>query len=216
MSIRRSFAVSVCLFLLIPRGSLARQTTNTNANTQSQTAAVQAEMKAAVQQVERIVNQPVTKLARKPGMHVSVFKEGWFHPGASKPDFNKVDIRTSQEAPYEKYEYVTSDLNPGVVFIGRELEFNSMTKYFYVDRSLPKKRLTEPQMVEVNRLYRIIGRCEEQLDRLQNPQAASKLLDDTSGSAASGKRPRLLNPYLGGVLLLVVIALYFGLKKTTR
>jgi len=58
---------------------------------------------------------------------------------------------------------VTSDVNPGVVFVGPELEFNSMTKYFYVDRSLPKKKLTEAEMLEINRLYRIIGTCEEKL-----------------------------------------------------
>ena len=39
-----------------------------------------------------------------------------------------------------------------------------MTKYFYEDRSLPKKRLTEVEMLEINLLYRIIGKCEEQLN----------------------------------------------------
>ena len=38
-----------------------------------------------------------------------------------------------------------------------------MTKIFYQDRSLPKKRLTEEEMLEINRLYRIIGRCTDQL-----------------------------------------------------
>jgi hypothetical protein len=43
-----------------------------------------------------------------------------------------------------------------------------MTKYFYTDRSVPKKRLTEAEMLEINRLYRIIGHDEEQLARSQN------------------------------------------------
>jgi hypothetical protein len=38
-----------------------------------------------------------------------------------------------------------------------------MTKYFYIDRSLPKKKLTEAEMLEINKLYRVIGACEEQL-----------------------------------------------------
>lgn len=44
------------------------------------------------------------------------------------------------------------------MFIGSELEFNKMTKYFYVDRTLPKKRLSDAEMVEINSLYRVIGR----------------------------------------------------------
>jgi len=50
-----------------------------------------------------------------------------------------------------------------VVFPGSQVEFNAMTKYFYEDRTLPKKRLTEAEMLDVNRLYRIIGRCEKML-----------------------------------------------------
>ncbi|HMD53952.1 MAG TPA: hypothetical protein VKJ65_05330, partial [Phycisphaerae bacterium] len=61
-------------------------------------------------------------------------------------------------------------LNPGVVFLGNELEFNSRTKYFYTDRLVPKKRLTEAEMLEINQLYRVIGHCEQQLDELQNPE----------------------------------------------
>jgi hypothetical protein len=117
----------------------------------------------ATREVTRIVNQPVTRVQRLPGMHVAMFTEGWFHPGASRPNFNTVDVRQTQEFPYDKFGYVSSPLNPGVAFIGRELEFNSMTKIFYVDRTVPKKKLTEAQMVEINRLYRVIGDCERQL-----------------------------------------------------
>jgi hypothetical protein len=35
-----------------------------------------------------------------------------------------------------------------------------MKKYFYDSRALPKKRLTEAEMEEINRLYRIIGQNE--------------------------------------------------------
>ncbi|HTL99312.1 MAG TPA: hypothetical protein VL181_10960, partial [Holophagaceae bacterium] len=40
---------------------------------------------------------------------------------------------------------------------------NPMTKWAYTDRTLPKKRLTDAEMMEVNRLYRIIGADVEKL-----------------------------------------------------
>jgi hypothetical protein len=129
----------------------------------------QSIMDSAISQVQGIVNQPVTQLKRAPGMIVGEYP-GWFHPGAQKPDFNTVDVRATQQFVYDAYQYVSSDLNPGVVFPGHELEFNSMTKYFITDRTHPKKRLTEAEMLEINRLYRIIGRCEQQLDEVRNPE----------------------------------------------
>ena len=51
--------------------------------------------------------------------------------------------------------------------MGHDLEFNPMTKYFYTDRSLPKKKLTEAEMLEINRLYRIIGRDEQHLAKVK-------------------------------------------------
>jgi hypothetical protein len=81
-----------------------------------------------------------------------------------------VDVRKTQGLDYAGSPYVTSDLNHGVVFIGSELEFNPMTKFFYTDRSLPKKKLTETEMVEINRQYRIIGHCNTELAELQKPR----------------------------------------------
>jgi hypothetical protein len=118
-------------------------------------ASVNAETARAEQRVVEIVNQPVTHLPRSGP--VSVFSPGWFHPGALEPDFGHVDIRATQDFPYSGYEHVSSDLNPNEMFLGSELEFNSMTKYFYTDRSLPKKRLSEDEMIEINGLYRTIG-----------------------------------------------------------
>jgi hypothetical protein len=119
-------------------------------------------MEDAIAKVKAIVNQPVTQVSRKSGMNVIIYKP-WFHDGAIKPDFDTVDVRKTQEFIYDKYPYVSSEQNPGVAFNGPELEFNSMTKYFYVDRSLPKKKLTESEMLEINRLYRIIGDCERKM-----------------------------------------------------
>jgi hypothetical protein len=44
-----------------------------------------------------------------------------------------------------------------------------MTKFFYTDRSLPKRKLTEAEMLQINDLYRVIGRCNQQLEELENP-----------------------------------------------
>jgi hypothetical protein len=153
--------IRIALFAMLI--GLCSSCSTQQASTQNQRSALESEMKAAIQQVQQIVNQPVTRLTRTQEMRVATYRPGWFHDGASKPDYNIVDVRTTRETPYDKNEYVTSDLNPGVVFIGSELEFNPMTKYFYTDRSLPKKKLSEAEMLEINRLYRIIGRCEQQL-----------------------------------------------------
>lgn len=137
----------------------------TEADKASGRAAVKKELNTAVLRVEQIVNQPVTPLTQTPDMEVSTYSPGWFHPGAERPDFKTVDIRATQDLRFAKNQYVTSDLNPGVVFLGKDLEFNSKTKYFYTDRSLPKKKLTEADMLEINRLYRVIARDEAELSK---------------------------------------------------
>ena len=139
------------------------------ASVAKQIAALKAEKDEAIFQVQHIVNQPVTRLKQTPDMNVAMFSPGWFHEGATEPDYDTVDIRTTQENPYAGRKYVTSDRNPGFVFLGAELEFNPNTKFFFTDRSLPKKRLTEAEMVEINSLYRAIGRCNRELEDLQNP-----------------------------------------------
>ena len=137
----------------------------TEADKASGKAAVKTELNNAVLRVEQIVNQPVTQLNRTPEMSVSTYSPGWFHPGAERPDFKTVDIRATQDLNYAKNQYVTSDLNLGAAFLGKEVEFNSKTKYFYTDRSLPKKKLTEAEMLEINRLYRVIARDEDELSQ---------------------------------------------------
>ena len=135
-------------------------------NLQAQRTAVEGELKAAIREVQRIVNQPVTQLTRNATMQVSEYKPGWFHEGGAKPDFNNVDVRATRDDSYGKHQYVTSNLNPGVVFLGAEVEFNPMTKYFYTDYSVPKKKLSDAEMQEINRLYRVIGKCQKRLATL--------------------------------------------------
>jgi len=110
-------------------------------------------MDAAIARVKEIVNQPVMAIPETRDMEHVGSGHDWFHPGAIKPDFDTVDVRKTQDTSnYDKYDYVTSDLNRGVVFPAKAIEFNSMTKYFYTDRSVPKKKLTDAEMLEINRL----------------------------------------------------------------
>jgi hypothetical protein len=161
---KRTIELSILFLILI---GYCRSSAAQSAQTEARRTAIQSEWQNAVKEVQRIVNQPVRKLARTQEMQVVTYRPGWFHEGAIKPDFNNVDVRKTRETPYDSHQYVTSDLNPGFVFIGSELEFNPMTKAFILDPTLPKKKLSEAEMVEINRLYRIIGRCEQELAHLQ-------------------------------------------------
>jgi hypothetical protein len=207
--VRANLLLSVLLFVCCCSRSIAQTATNTAADTN----AIKAEMDTAIGQVEKIVNQTVPAYHRAHGMDVGKFSPGWFHPGAINPDFNHVDVSTSrQTAEFDSHEYCTSDLNPGLVWKSRDLEFNSMTKYFYTNRTFPKKRLTEVEMVEINRLYRIIGKCEEQLNPAPKPEANSET--SSENSSAPQKRNRLLNPYIGAPALVVLgLVLIFTYKR---
>jgi hypothetical protein len=106
------------------------------------------------------------------------------------------------------------------MFRGKDLEFNSETKFFYTDRSLPKKRLTEAEMIEINRLYRIIGAREQDLARLHGEplpgaraaarrQAAASGGPAVSGGAATDPpttpTPKALYVVAGALLLALAV-----------
>jgi hypothetical protein len=159
------------LVLLLGLPAAAQADAAEPATPAQQIADLTAQKDKAVERVKAIVNQPVTHVPRSPWASVQIFRPGWFHPGAKVPDFNTVDVRTTQELPYARYQYVSSDINPREMFLGPQLEFNAMTKLFYMDRNLPKKRLSEAEMLEINRLYRIIGNS---LDKIAEIQKASE------------------------------------------
>lgn len=181
-AIIRGLSRYVCIALLIVFAVTVRvsaQTstdqTPTDTNSAPQTiAALQLELTNAWHQVETIVCQPVPAFRYDPGYKVSIYGPGgWFHPGAMTPDFNTVDIRKSQELPYAAHTWVSSDITPNMMFHGSDLEFNSMTKLFYTNRSLPKKRLSEAEMLKINSLYRTIGHCQSEIAQLQpHPRVA--------------------------------------------
>jgi hypothetical protein len=125
---------------------------------------VEKELREAVTKAQNIINQPATISRRNPEMRVWEY-DYWFRPGVEKPDFNTVDVRNTQQNPYDNEDFVCLKTQPDIVWVGHDLEFNPMTKFFYVDRSIPKKKLTPEEMITVNKLYRIIGRCEKELGK---------------------------------------------------
>src|ERR1700722_4669423 len=85
-------------------------------------------MDAAVARVKEIVNQPVRAVPDTRDLENVGHGADWFHPGAIKPDFDTLDVRKTQDTSnYDRYNYIRCDLNPGVAFPTKEIEFNSMT-----------------------------------------------------------------------------------------
>jgi hypothetical protein len=186
----RILIISLLIVFAIAAGRVSAQTSagQTSASTNDQIAAFQLQLTNAWHQVEAIVDQPVPAYKRDPSYRVSVYDQGWFHPGASTPDFNNVDVRKSQQFVYTS-PWVSSDLTPNMMFRGSDLEFNAMTKLFYTNRDLPKKRLTEAEMVQINSLYRTIGHCQSEIDRLQNPPEAQTATADTQSDSNTNDAP---------------------------
>jgi hypothetical protein len=125
-----------------------------------------ARRKAAMDRVYAIVNQPVDSVPLTPDLNAANFPF-WFHAGALMPDFDHADLRKERDVSnYAKWEWISSGSCPGLAFRGSDVEFNPQTKYFYRDRSLPKKLLTDAELEEITRLYRIIGKCNAEVGPL--------------------------------------------------
>lgn len=198
------------LFVLCPASHMNGVAQESSSSIEARSAAVRLEMTNAWSRVVAIVNRPVQPYARTAGMKVRVSSPGWFHDGAIRPNFKTVDIRQTQELHYAQSQYVTSDLNPGVVFLGRDVEFNSMTKFFYADRTIPKRRLSDVEMQEINDLYRVIGRCEDELDRLEMESYEEIEPGQTLESIRSiPKRTRIV---YGGVAIAALVVIVIGLR----
>jgi hypothetical protein len=236
-AIFRGISERVCIslfvaFLAASRVSAQPATSQTPAATNStadQIAALQLQLTDAWHQVEAIVNRPPPAYQRNPDYSVSVYSPGWFHPGAITPDFNSVDVRQSQQLTYTS-PWVSSDVTPTLMFRGSDLEFNAMTKLFYTNRSLPKIKLTEAEMLQINSLYRTIGHCQTEINQLQNPPAAETAAadtqSDTNGTAAAPpqaiaaiesipKQTRMLYGSIAiGTLLVLAVALRLVRKKS--
>lgn len=219
-----SQVILIVSFLVIATASRVSAQSVTN-STEEQIAALQLQLTNAWHQVETIVNQPVPAYRRDAGYDVSVYSPGWFHAGASIPDFNRVDVRQSRELIYTA-QWVSSDITPTMMFHGKDLEFNAMTKLFYTNRALPKKKLTDAEMLQINELYRTIGHCQTEIAGLQpapvveataDTQSETNEVVPTGGLATIEHMPRQTRILYGGIaigsLLVLVIALQLFGKK---
>ncbi|HEY1792876.1 MAG TPA: hypothetical protein VGG34_08150 [Opitutaceae bacterium] len=123
---------------------------------------VKAMLDQAVARVVEIVNQEVPHEER--GSRQA--PEWHYHDGAERPDFAHVDVRAFQELRPADPALITWRGHDDWVWNSSDLEFNSKLKYFYRDRTLPTKRLTQEEMVEINAEYRRIAACEARLAQL--------------------------------------------------
>lgn len=144
---------------------------------QQQGQAAQTEYDLTTRRVQGIVNQTPPTVVPPRGS-TEVYKYS-YHPGAIKPDFNVADVVTGREAWNGDFVYI--DTRPGVFYLSADCEFNPQTKYFYTDRSVPKKKLTDAENQEIVQLYRILGKDETILNTLtqrlaQAPQTSAELV----------------------------------------
>jgi hypothetical protein len=125
----------------------------------------------ALAEAREIINQPMETFPMTPELKEKAgrYPEGWFHPGAEVPNFADPHVERTQNLDDGRYEWITSNLNPDVVFRSADKEFNSQTKFFYVDRTLPKKRLTKDEMAQLDVIYRQIGIYAAYLQRAGFP-----------------------------------------------
>ena len=156
------------------RGTLANATPDRLAAAiQAQGMAAHTEMDAAMERVRGIVNQTPPTVPRPPPDAES-YHYG-FHPGAITPDFAHADLFSTREL--WKGDYVNMDTAPGIYYRSADCEFNPQTKFFYTNRDVPKKKLTDAEIAEVVRLYRAIAADQLVLaalpQRLHDAQGAS-------------------------------------------
>ena len=156
------------------RGTLANATPDRLAAAiQAQGTAARRELEAAMGRVRGIVNQTPPTVPRPP-LGAESYHYG-FHPGALTPDFAHADLYSTREL--WKGDYVNMDTAPGVFYRSADCEFNPQTKFFYTNRDVPKKKLTDAEIAEVVRLYRAIAADQGVLaalpQRLHDAQGAS-------------------------------------------
>jgi hypothetical protein len=160
IKIKDGVVVSITVMASSPKATESGQTPIPSA--EDKIGKAQRDLRDAIEKVKGIINQPVPMVPRNFRMKVEAL-DAFFPDPATKPDFNSVDVKTTRRQDYDQFEFVCLKSNPSVVWVGKTLEFNPSTRYFYEDLSVPKKKLTDDDMAEINRLYKIIGRCEAEL-----------------------------------------------------
>jgi hypothetical protein len=94
---------------------------------------------------------------------------------------------------------------------------------------LPKKKLTEAEMLQINSLYRTIGHCRGEIQQLQNPTPAETTADtatdtgdDTNATAppaaiaAIASIPRQTRILYGGIGIGALVILMISLRLVRK
>ncbi len=156
----------VSLVFLFPLASATAAQENVSTE-KEKIASLNSEITRSEALVKLVVNRPVMGYRIGPGSTPKMISPGWFDNHTDKPDYNGVDVRTTRELPYEKIPFVTSPTTPGFMFPGVDLEYNPELKYYYSDLNVPKKKLTDEEMVSINNLYHVIGMDKKKLADLE-------------------------------------------------
>ncbi len=144
------------------------------------TGAVRAEFDKTTRQVQAIVNQAPPVVAPPTG-HKEVYHYA-YHPGANKPDYNADNLIATREIWKGDYAYL-EDV-PGVFYRSADCEFNPQTKFFYLSRTVAKKKLSDAEYKELTRLYHLLGQQEK---AMTDAPAATKDAERVSGDLAALK-----------------------------
>ena len=136
--------------------------------------AARAEFDKTTRQIQGIVNQAPQIVVPPPGS-TEVYKYG-FHPGANKPDYNAENLIGTREIWKGDYAYL--DGAPGVFYRSADCEFNPQTKYFYLSRTVAKKRLSDAEYKELTRLYHLLGQQEKAMADAPTPAKEAEQVSD--------------------------------------
>lgn len=164
-------------------------------------AAIRLKRARTEDRIRTLVNQPPPGVPRTVRMRVQTISGAWYPETATAPDYATADVRTSQQKNYDGRGYLATGSNPGLAYFGDELEFNPVLNYFYVDRSVPKRKLTSAEMDQINGLFREIADCDKRLKSSRPPVDANSAGNKAvvaPASAAVATRPARREPHAEG------------------
>ena len=133
-------------------------------------AGARAEFDKTTKKVQGIVNQAPQMVTPPPGS-TEVYKY-WYHPGANRPDYNVTNLIGTREILKGDFAYLEGA--EGVFYRSADCEFNPQTKYFYLSRTVAKKRLTDAEYAELTRLYHLLGEQEKAIANVPAPTAEAE------------------------------------------
>jgi hypothetical protein len=132
-------------------------------------------LETALANAREIINQPVPSVPVTPQMlkNSEQHLDGWMYLPAQTPAFMFAHVEDTQALDTWGAEWVTCNLTPGLAFRAKDLETNAQTRFFYMDLTLPKKRLSAEEMAQLDVIYHQIGMYAAYLQRAGHPWTPS-------------------------------------------